>query len=162
MFDEKQLEQYRSVKASPELRESVMSLEKSGKVYAFNRKTVSAIAACLVAVIALSSYFGISGNMNAELVYQPYQTASLYRLSEESVLVKLDIKGEYEVSVSQGSFSFDNGERVATAKLNGETEIEWFVPTEGESALTLKKGLIIRQYRLCFDEELQAWQLEEV
>ncbi|MBR4050146.1 MAG: hypothetical protein IKK09_06585 [Clostridia bacterium] len=159
MFSEKQLEQYRSVKASQELRESVMSLEKSGKIYAFNRKTLSAIAACLVAVIALGSYFGMSAGVNAELVAVP-QSASFYRATaDERAVVKLDIGGSYTVKVSSG-YVLQNGEQVKTAELDGETEIEWFVPAEGELVLTVKKGLIIKHYRLYHD--VQGWKLEEI
>lgn len=160
MFDEKQIEQYRSVKASPELKASVMSLEKSGKIYAFNRKTLSAIAACLVAVIALGSYFGVSENMNAELVYQPYQAASLYRsTTEQRVGIKLDISGRYTVTALSG-YIFYGGEPMKTVELDGKTEIDWFVPTDGEHVLTVKKGLIIKRYRLYFD--MQGCMLEEV
>lgn len=152
MFNEKQLEQYRSVKASQELRESVMSLEKSGKIYAFNRKTVSAIAACLVAVIALGSYFGMSAGVNAELVAAP-QMASLYRsVADERVTVNFDINGSYTVKVSSG-YVLQNGEQVATVELDGEAQIEWLVPAEGEHVLTVKKGLIVKQYRLYRNEQ---------
>lgn len=159
MFSEKQLEQYRSVKASQELRESVMSLEKSGKIYAFNRKNVSAIAACLVAVIALGSYFGMGAGVNAELVAVP-QSASIYRATaDERAVVKFDIGGSYTVTVLSGYIS-QNGEQTTTLDLDGETQIEWFVPADGEHVLTVKKGLIIKQYSLCLNE--QGWQLEEV
>ena len=159
MFNEKQIEQYRSVKASPELRESVMSLEKSGKIYAFNRKTFSAIAACLVAVIALGSYFGMGAGVNAELVALP-QSASVYRATaEKRAVVKFDISGEYTVEVSSGYVSL-NGEQVTAAELDGEAQIEWFVPFEGENILTVKKGLIIRQYRLYRNE--QGCTLEKI
>lgn len=158
MFNEKQLEQYRSVKASQELRESVMSLEKSGKIYAFNRKTVSAIAACLVAVIALGSYFGMSAGVNVELVAAP-QMASYYRsASDERAVVKLDIDGSYTVKVSSG-YVLQNGEQVKALELDGETQLEWFVPAEGEHVLTVKKGLINKQYRLYYG--VQGCKLEE-
>ena len=159
MFSDKQLEQYRSVKASPELRESVRSLEKSGKIYAFNRKTFSAIAACLVAVIALGSYFGMGAGINAELVEVP-QTASLYRATaDERAVVKLDIDGSYTVTVSSG-YVLQNGEQVATVELDGEAQIEWLVPAQGEHVLTVKKGLIIRQYRLYYGA--QGCMLERI
>lgn len=159
MFNEKQLEQYRSVKASPELRQSVMSLEKSGKIYAFNRKTVSAIAACLVAVIALGSYFGMGAGVNAELVAVP-QAASVYRATaEERAVVAFDISGRYTVEVSSG-YILLGGEQVTSLDLDGEAQIEWLVPVSGENVLTVKKGLIIRQYRLCYGE--QGCMLEEI
>lgn len=159
MFDEKQIEQYRSVKASPELKASVMSLEKSGKIYAFNRKTVSAVAACLVAVIALGSYFGMSAGVNAELVAAP-QPASYYRAaSDERAVVKFDINGSYTITVDSGCIS-QNGEQVKAVELDGETQIEWFVPVDGEHVLTVKKGLIIKRYRLYHD--VQGCMLEEV
>lgn len=159
MFSEKQLEQYRSVKASPELRESVMSLEKSGKIYAFNRKIISAIAACLVAVIALGSYFGMGAGVSAELVAVP-QVASVYRATtDERAVVKFDIGGSYTVEVSSGYISL-GGEQVTSLELDGEAQIEWFVPAGGENVLTVKKGLIIRQYRLCYGE--QGCILEEI
>lgn len=159
MFNEKQLEQYRSVKASPELKASVMSLEKSGKIYAFNRKTVSAIAACLVAVIALGSYFGMSAGVNAELAAAP-QPASLYRATaDERAVVKFDIGGSYTVTVESG-YVLQNGEQVTTLELDGETQIEWFVPVGSEHVLTVKKGLIIKHYRLYHD--VQGCKLEEI
>ena len=159
MFDERQIEQYRSVRAPQELRESVMSLEKSGKIYAFNRKTISSIAACLVAVIALGSYFGMSAGVNAELVAVP-QAASVYRASaEERAVVAFDISGRYTVEVSSGYISLD-GEQVTSLDLDGEAQIEWLVPVNGENVLTVKKGLIIRQYRLCYNA--QGCMLEEI
>lgn len=157
MFDERQIEQYRSVRASQELRESVMSLEKSGKIYAFNRRTLSAIAACLVAVIALGSYLGMSAGVNAELVASP-QMASLYRsTADERVSVKFDVDGSYTVKVESG-YVLQNGEQVNEVELDGETQIEWFVPVDGEHVLTVKKGLIIKRYRLYSD--MQGYQLE--
>ena len=152
MFNEKQIEQYRSVEASPELRQSVMSLEKSGKIYAFNRKTVSAVAACLVAVIALGSYFGMSAGVNAELVAVPQMAVYQRSTAEERVAVCFDISGSYTVTVENG-YIMQNGEQVKEVELDGETRIEWFVPVEGEQLLTVKKGLIIKQYRLCYDEQ---------
>ena len=152
MFDERQLEQYRSVRASQELRESVMSLEKSGKLYSFNRKTLSAIAACFVAVIALGSYFGMSAGVNAELVAVP-QSASVYRwAADERVTVNFNINGGYTVKVESG-YILQNGEQVNEAEFDGKAQIEWLVPAEGEHVLTVKKGLIVKQYRLYRDEQ---------
>ncbi len=159
MFDEKQIEQYRSVKASPELRESVMSLEKGGKIYAFNRKTLSAIAACLVAVIALGSYFGAGAGVNAELVASPQMAMHYRSAADERAVVKFDIDGGYTVTVESGYIS-QNGKQVTMLELNGLQEIEWFVPVDGEHVLTVKKGLIIKQYRLC--NSAQGSMLEEI
>ena len=159
MFDERQIEQYRSVRASQKLRESVMSLEKSGKLYSFNRKTLSAVAACLVAVIALGSYFGMSAGVNAELVAVP-QSASVYRwAADERVTVNFDINGSYTVKVESG-YILQNGEQVNEAELSGESRLEWFVPAEGEHVLTVKKGLIVKQYRLYYGT--QGCMLEKI
>ena len=151
MFSEKQLEQYGAVKAPDSLKAKVMKLEtqKNAKIYTFPRKTVAAVAACLAVIIAIGSYFSTA--VDVQLVTAPYQTAAYQRATvEERVVIKLDIAGGYEVSVSQGSFCVD-GETVATVQLEGESEIEWLVPPVGENIL-----------KLVFDVKTQSLQLEKV
>lgn len=163
MFSKEQLEQYSLVKAPDSLKAKVMKLEsqKQAKVYKFPAKAVSAVAACLAVIIAIGAYFATG--VDVHLAAAQYQTASYQRATaEERVTVKLDAEGKYEVSVSQGSFSVDDIQNVSTAQLEGDKEIEWLVPMVGENILTVKKGLIIRQYRLVFSYETQSLQLEKV
>lgn len=163
MFSEEQLKQYTAVKAPNSLKAKVMKLEKQkhAKVIKFPAKAVSAVAACLAVIIAIGAYFATG--VDVQLAAAPYQTASYQRATaEERVTVKLDAEGGYEVSVLQGSFSVDDIQNVSTAQLEGDKEIEWLVPMVGENILTVKKGLIIRQYRLVFNIETQSLQLEKV
>lgn len=160
MFDEKQIEQYRAVKASPELKARVEAVEKRGKIYSFNRAAVSAIAACLVAVIAIGSYAAGYGSIEAELVNGSRQTAAFARAAQQSISIRLSVKGEYEVSVSSGSISAEGCEPSQTITPDGECEAVWCFEPYGEHILTVKKGLIIRQYRLFVTQ--QGWQLENV
>lgn len=163
MFSEEQLKQYAAVKAPDSLKAKVMKLEnqKQAKVYYFPVKAVSAIAACLAVIIAIGAYFG--AGVDVQLAAAPYQTASYQRAAaEERVTVKLNAEGRYEISVSQGSVSVDDIQNVSTAQLEGEKGIEWLVPMVGDNILTVKKGLIIRQYRLVFSYETQSLQLEKV
>ncbi len=163
MFDEKQLEQYRCVKASPELQERVMKIEKSkqGKIYSFPRRIVSA-AACLAVVIAVGVFFGSQNSISAEIIMSPYSNAQLYRSVNTSISIKIDAGRNSVISVSDGSFIIDGSEMLTEANVDGETQLEWFIQAQGEHILTVKKGLTSRQYILCLDEEAQSWLLEEV
>lgn len=163
MFSEEQLKLYGAVKAPDSLKAKVMKLEnkKQPKVYKFPMKAVSAVAACLAVIIAIGAYLGT--DIDVQLVAAPYQAVSYQRATaEERVTVKFDIAGSYEVSVSQGSITAHGAENVTAAQLEGDGEIEWLVPPVGENILTVKKGLIIRQYRLSFNFETQSLQLEKV
>ena len=61
MFDEKQLEQYRSITAPQSLKARVMAQEnKSHKIISFPRKALS-LAACIAVVIVCAFAFGNSG-----------------------------------------------------------------------------------------------------
>lgn len=163
MFSEEQLKLYGAVKAPDSLKAKVMKLEnkKQAKVYKFPVKAVSAVAACLIVIISIGAYMGTA--IDVQLVAAPYQAVSYQRATaEERVTVKFDISGSYEVSVSQGSITAHGTESAATAQLEGDGEIEWLFPMIGENILTVKKGLIIRQYRLVFSFETQSLQLEKV
>lgn len=164
MFSDKQREEYSTVRAPALLEAKVLKSEKNtaGKMLVFPRKTAAAVAACLAVVIAIGSYFSFFGSVEAQVVAAPYQTASLVRLAEEKIPVRLDVRGRYEVSVSQGSICADGLSGLDTLSLEGECKIEWLAPAQGEPILTVKKGLIIRHYRLCYNSQTNSRQLERV
>lgn len=165
MFDEKQLEDYRSVKASAELEKRVMKLGKgkAAKVYSFPKKAVSAVAACFAVIIAVGAFFAAQNRISAEIVQPDFQPASLYRSVNTSVTVQVDAGKDSVISVSNGGFILDGGNEILTAvNISEETCFEWYINSQEENILTVKKGLITGQYRLCFDEETQRWLLEEV
>lgn len=164
VFDNNQLEQYRSVKAPDELRSSVMKIEKtkSAKIYSFPKKVMPAVAACFAVIIAVGAFFTAQNSIGAEIVQPDFQVASLYRSVNRSVMIQVDAGKESAISVSDGSFTLEEkSEMLTSANISGKAFIEWHVDLQEENILTVKKGLIVRQYRLVFDEETQILQLEK-
>lgn len=164
MFDNNQLEQYRSVKAPDDLRASVMKIEKtkSAKIYSFPQKVMPAVAVCFAVIIAVGALFTAQNSIGAEIVQPDFQVASLYRSVNRSVMIQVDTGKDSVISVSNGSFTFEGkNEMLTSANISGKVFIEWYADSQEENILTVKKGLIVRQYRLVFDEETQILQLEK-
>jgi len=154
MLDKKYLEAYQNISAPPELKEKVMARaeEKAAEpsfIVRFGKKTkaLSALAACLVCVIAFSVFWG---NANAPTVFVGEQKvgSALVALADDGIAMaamprlmpkvslemNVQLKEETTVSISEGVMNivdaqtgFVLAEQVREYLGEGELDIFWEV-----------------------------------
>lgn len=159
MFDEKQLEQYRSITAPQSLKPRVMAQEnKSHKIISFPRKALS-LAACIAVVIVCAFAFSNSGT-NVSISAAP---AAVSRSTDTSVMLDVNVKNSAVITASDGVLKVSGGEEMsAEVKINGSAQLEWFVDYDKNYTLTVKDGIKTKQYSLGFNEHSQLWEFEKI
>ncbi len=160
MFDEKQLEQYRAIKAPQSLKLRVMAQEnKPNKVISFPRKLI-AVAACL-AVIFISA-FAFSGN-GVDVSLSPASSASLSRNADICVVLDVDVRDKAIITASGGKLrASDDSTLSERITVSGETQLEWFVDYEKSYTLTVESGRKTEYYSLGFNEHSNMWEFEKI
>ena len=153
MFDKKQLDAYKSIKAPHELYEKVMDSQPTknkSKIYLI--PMVAGFAACLVIFVGAFMAFDSSGlkvsvfgrELTSTVSYNPStepSVASARALPTLSVPVKLEISKNTEVSVSSGFILLGDSSPATSVTVDDNTELIWeieltdkFIPCE----MTLK------------------------
>ena len=158
MFDQKQIEQYRNIKAPSELkfkiaadcnREAVRGNRIIGGAFPMQRlvRSLSAVAACLVLAVAVFSL----ARMNTELVTVSYggtavseektvidrsQALSARAVEPVGIPLSFDVKGEATVTVSDGGLYTVNegGEEInslGSATVITEDTFIWWAVADG-------------------------------
>ena len=160
MFNEKQLEQYRSITAPQALKERVMAQEdKSNKIISFPRKVLS-VAAC-IAVVGVSVI--MLGGTDVSVSLSPAVTASMNKSTENVFELDVESKGNVLLSVSDGVLRVKgSADSAGRLEISSDTQVEWVVRNEGSYVLTAKKGIKTVQYSLSYNEQNENWELAEV
>ena len=159
MFDEKQLEQYRSITAPQTLKARVMAQEnKSHKIISFPRKALS-LAACIAVVIVCAFAFG-NGGTSVSISAAPMTVS---RSTDTSVMLDVDVRNDAVITVSDGLLKTANGNELSSqVKISGETQLEWLVDFDKTYMLTVENGKQTKQYSLGFNEHSQLWEFEKI
>ncbi len=157
MFEEKELEQYRSITAPQSLKARVMAQEnKSHKIISFPRKALS-LAACIAVVIVCAFAFGNSGT-SVSISSAPMAVS---RSADTCIMLDVDVRKDAVVTVSGGMLKSENG-LSSQIEISGKTQLEWFVDYDESYILTVENGRKTHQYSLGFNEHSQMWEFEKI
>ena len=189
MFDEKEIEAYRSISAPADLRERVLSscAERPQERRSFSamvRMTASA-AACLLLVVVLSvftvgNFGGVSVSVSGESLL-PEGSASVYPehgvapLSAQptgksitpsvSFPIALALSEKTDISVSGGEMKMttDGAVSFGTAlAADGQVLIDWYInpdDTENAFVMTLRGALKSETLTLAYNEMTDRWTI---
>ena len=159
MFDEKQIEQYRSITAPQTLKVRVMAQEnKCHKTISFSRKVLYA-AACIAVVVVSAFAFGNGG----ESVSISSAPMAVSRSANASVMLDVDVKNKAVITVSGGVIKTPGGEETSEqVEIYGDEQIEWLVDYDETYTLTVENGKKIEQYSLGFNAHSQMWEFEKI
>lgn len=145
MFSEKELDAYRQIKAPEELRMKIETQVVQNKRNSFGpvMKAVTAMAACLVFVIAFNTFFKnepIQMTVNGCLLEDEIKFSSaspamaMRAVPVCSVPVELELDEKTIVSVSEGFLIVNDGEPVETIEVSEDVKIWWNIPCMDEKA----------------------------
>lgn len=169
MFDKKDVEEYRSITPSKELKERVLAMydnNAKAKVKPAFYKQLALIAACIVIVVAASGFAvadmsKIDLYTNGELISQspvaltdnanglvPARSASV-----DDIVIQLEAKAffESEISVSQGElsvFDAETGDLLACGEkctVKGNVSVRWNMETNNTSPAEMTVSNIFSQ-----------------
>ena len=158
MFDEKQLEQYRSIKAPQSLRTRVMSQEnKTAKIISFPFKAM-AVAACIAVVV--SAFVFTNNSTSVSISSAP---VAVSRSTDTCVVLDVDVKDEAVLTVSDGKLRASDSENLAECiELYDSAQLIWSVDYDKTYTLKLESGRKTEVYSLDFNEHSQLWEFEKI
>lgn len=161
MFDEKKLEQYRSISAPKSLKERVMAQEnKSHKIIGFPRKALS-LAACIAVVIVCA--FSLANTGTSISISTSSAAGSRSIGTGTCITLDVDTRKSAVITVSDGMLKTKNSDELSSqAKINGEAQLDWFVEEDKTYTLTVEIGKKTQQYSLGFNEHSQMWEFEKI
>lgn len=158
MFDEKQLEQYRSIKAPQSLKTRVMAQEKQKKIISFPRSLL-AVAAC-IAVVIVSAFAFTNNSASVSLSSAP---AAVSRSTDICVVLDVDVKGKAVVTASDGKLREADSENLSDRiDIEGSAQLVWVVDYDKTYTLTVENGRKEEVYSLSFNEHSQMWNFEKI
>lgn len=135
MFEEQELNIYRSIKAPQELHDKIMAAQKP-KVH-WSRYAASLVAACLVLVMGVGVFFrggepGIMINgeaLESSVVYHDLAPTAEMRSSDVlTVPVEMELSGKSRITVTQGQLILGDNEPSQQVTASGNVTILWEVP----------------------------------
>ncbi len=159
MFDEKQHEQYRAIKAPQSLKTRVMAQEnKSNKIISFPRKLI-AVAAC-IAVVIVSAFVFENNSISVSISSAP---VAVSRSTDTCVVLDIDVRGEAVVTASDGKLREYDSENLADRiEIDDSTQLVWFIDYGKTYTLTVENGRKTEFYSLGFNEHSQMWDFEKI
>lgn len=126
MFDEKQINAYRNIKAPDRI------YKRLNKKNRFPVKMLSAVAACLVCVLMISGYFEfrkseikIKGQMVDNTIVISNNNARSIEIEVPFEISKINKKTE--ITVSEGEISFDGKTHGGAVIIEDDTNVIWCV-----------------------------------
>lgn len=187
MFNQKEIEAYKSIKAPDSLRDNIMAdydLDYTPKhtLYSGRLKAFASVAACVILIIAFSVFtmkdFGsFSASVNGERLSsesilftsnQPaLMTADARALSTVSVPIELDIHRDTEITVSNGTMQVlddKTGEVLfteTTINTDTDTSVCWEVIIDDASPykMTVSDTKKTHVITLAFDDTAGEWTI---
>ena len=132
MFNQEQKEAYRSIRASAELYDRV--LEKTAQKKRWVMPAVSALAACLVLVVALGFFWRSEGphvvlngqTLEKNIVFYDISPAADTRSAPDfCVPVELELTRRSEITVSHGCMTLEGGESAQMLTAEDSVTVWW-------------------------------------
>lgn len=126
MFDEKQINAYKKIKAPDRL------YKRLNKKNLFPVKTLSVVAACLVCVLMISGYFEFRKSeikINGQIVDNTI-VVSDNKVRSMEIEIPFEIKKvnkKTEITVSEGSMAFNGKTHGGTVIIEDDTDVIWYV-----------------------------------
>ncbi len=159
MFDEKYIEQYRTITASQSLKARVMEQEnKPHKIISFPRKALS-VAAC-IAIVIVSLFALGNGGTRVSISSAP---VAVSRSTDTCVMLDIDVRSEAVVTVSGGTLKTENSDEMSDkVGIDGSAQLKWFVDYDKTYTVTVEDGKRTKQYSLGFNEHSQMWEFEKI
>ena len=135
MFNQREIESYKNIKAPSELYQKVVLAKKKNNLWIL--PTLSTVAACFVMVIALSFFFKGEGpdiilngqSLESSIVY--YDVAPASQMRSAAVLhvpMKVDVSCDTEISVSAGQITVNNSNPCKTVTVTDSSNLQWEIP----------------------------------
>ena len=135
MFNEQELNTYRSITAPQELHDKIMAAKKP-KIH-WSRYAAGLVAACLVLVLGLGFFFqggepGIIINgqtLESSMTYHDVVPASEMRTSDTfTVPMELELSGKTDIFVTQGQLTLGDGDPTNELSASGSITLLWKIP----------------------------------
>lgn len=150
MLDSKYINAYNSIKAPKDL---IADIDLNNpKKKRFNFKALTSVAACILLLAAIiPTYIGFT-EPSVDLSSEP---TTLARTVESAIQITIETHRDTKVSVSSGDIGIS-----ADEKINGKTELTWYVDnSETDKTLTLKDRFGTKAYTLHYNANNDSWSI---
>lgn len=135
MFEEQELNTYRSITAPQELYDKIMAAKKP-KVH-WHRYAAGLAAACLVLVMGIGFFFRgtepdimvYGQHLESSVVYHDLSPVAERRTSDVlTVPVELELSRKSRITVTQGQLTLGEGEPAQEVTASGSATLLWEIP----------------------------------